>query len=137
MGGLLPFSLEVRMFHRSLALLALSVPMLGGCGVLPDVTLGKSQGIPPISGSTSIDIPANYMCDDPITDPNKKYTVTSSGTADKCTFTFKQNVTALKASDYDSNPELKGAQVVHAVDIEVSKLGVRDAATNMPITPLD
>lgn len=52
--------------------------------------------------------------------------MTSSGTQESCTFTFKRNVEAIKASDYDSKPELKGAQLIRRVDFEVNKLGVID-----------
>src|SRR4029078_13012290 len=36
------FCLEVRMSHRSVAALVLSIPLFTACGVLPDITLGKS-----------------------------------------------------------------------------------------------
>jgi hypothetical protein len=102
-----------------------------GCGVLPDVRLGKDEGVPPIEGSTTISVPQNYSCGDPITDPKAKYQVTSTGTADACTFTFKQDVTALKASDYEDHPELIGAQVINGIDIDVNEFAITDPATGM------
>lgn len=129
------------MSHRTLAALFLAVPFFTACSsisdALPELTLGKADGVPPIQGSTTIDVPQDFKCGDPIQDPNKKYTVTSSGTAEACTFTFKQDVVALKAADYANKPELKGAQFVKAVDIDVNKLGVKDAATGMALTPID
>src|SRR5689334_8576449 len=98
------------MSHRSLFALVFALPFSAGCGLLSaaDLTLGAAQGIPSVQGSTVIDVPQDFKCGDPITDPNKKYTVTTSGTAEACTFTFKQDVLAIKAADYDSKPELKG-----------------------------
>jgi hypothetical protein len=124
------------MFHRSLAALALAIPLFAACD-LPELNLGAEDGIPPIQGSTTIDIPQDFQCGDPITDPNDKYKVTTSGTADKCTFTFNQDVVALEASDYAKRPELEGAQFVKSVDIEVKKLGVRDAGTGEALAPID
>jgi hypothetical protein len=129
------------MFHRSLAALVLAAVPLFGCDAisdaLPELTLGAEDGIPPIAGSTTIDVPQDFVCGDPINDPNQKYTVTTSGTAEACTFRFQQEVLALKASDYANKPEMKGAQFVKAVDIDVKKLGVKDAATDMELAPID
>lgn len=80
--------------------LVVALPLVAACGVLPDVSLGADEGIPPVQGSTAIDIPQDFECGDPITDPNKKYTVTTTGTADACTFSFRQDVTVIKSSDY-------------------------------------
>jgi hypothetical protein len=103
---------------------------------LPEYTLGKSDGIPPVSGSTSFALPQDFKCGTPIADPNKKYTITTSGTPEACTFTFAQDVLALAASAYASHPEIKGAQLVKRVDIDVNKLGVRDD-TGKDIVPKD
>jgi hypothetical protein len=124
------------MFHRSLAALVLAIPLFVACE-LPELNLGAEDGIPPIQGSTTIDIPQDFSCGDPITDPNGKYKVTTSGTAEKCTFTFNQDVVAIKASDYANRPELEGAQFVNSVDIEVKKLAVRNAATGEALSPID
>jgi hypothetical protein len=104
--------------------------------VLPELTLGGEDGIPPVSGSTKIDVPADFMCGNPIQDPQKKYTITTEGTDQECLFTFDQDVTVLKAEEYASRPELKGAQLVKRVDIDVKKLGVADQAGN-PVQPKD
>lgn len=125
------------MSSRSLRALLACLPLVAACGLLPDVSIGAAQGVPPVAGSTTIDIPQDYMCGTPISDPDKKYTVTSSGSQESCTFTFKQDVTAIKASDYGSKPELEGAQLIRRVDFEVNKLGVKDAATGKPLSPTD
>jgi len=129
------------MFHRSLVALFLAAVPLFGCDTisdaLPELTLGKEDGIPPIQGSTAIDIPQDYKCGDPIEDPQKRYTVTSSGTAEACTFLFQQDVLALKAEDYANKPEMKGTQFVKSVDIDVNALAIRDGASDMPISPID
>jgi len=104
--------------------------------VLPELTLGGKDGIPPVEGSTAFDIPPDFMCGDPITDPNGKYEITTTASGDLCTFTFDQDVTALKAEEYASRPELKGATFVKRVDIEVTKLAVKDGA-GAEITPKD
>jgi hypothetical protein len=140
-GSLPSFSLEARMSHRSFATVLLALPFFAACGALDSLpgllTLGADDGVPPISGSTTIDVPQDFKCGDPIVDPNKKYTVTSSGTAEACTFSFKQDVLALKAADYSSKPELAGAQFVKSIDIDVNKLGVKDAATGKELSPID
>ncbi len=125
------------MVHRSFAVLALAIPFFAACDGLTALTLGAEDGIPPIQGSTTIDIPQDFKCGAPIEDPNKKYTVTSSGTQEACVFTFKQEVVALKAADYANKPELEGARFVNSIDIDVNKLGVRDAATGDKLTPID
>ena len=117
------------MSSRLLRSLMFALPLVAACGLVPDVRLGADAGIPAIAGSTTVDIPKDYKCGDPITDPAGKYKVTSSGTAEKCTFAFKQDVVAVKASDYDNNPQLEGARVVNAIDLEVSKFAITDPAT--------
>lgn len=125
---------------RTLAFTMVAACSLFACDqisdILPELTLGKSDGIPPVSGSTSFDVPQDFKCGEPIADPNKKYTITTSGTADACTFTFEQEVLALAASEYADRPELKGAQLVKRVDIDVNKLGINDGA-GKPLTPKD
>lgn len=127
------------MSHRLLAAFVLAAPLFGceQISELTELSLGKEDGIPPISGSTTVDVPQDFQCGDPIEDPEKKYTVTTSGTADACTFSFRQDVLALKASDYANRPEMEGARFVKSVDIDVNKLGVRDGATGMELAPID
>jgi hypothetical protein len=116
--------------------LVVAAPLIAAaCGVLPDVSLGADDGIPAVQGSTAIDIPQDFKCGDPLTDPNNKYTVTTAGTADACSFTFRQDATVIKSSDYDSNPALRGAQLIQRVDFEVKALGVKDASTDKPLDP--
>lgn len=110
-----------------------ALPLIAACGVLPDVSLGADEGIPAISGSTAIDIPQDFKCGDALADPNKKYTVTTTGTADACSFTFRQDATVIKSSDYDSNPTLRGAQLIQRVDFDVTRFGVKDASTDKPL----
>jgi hypothetical protein len=124
------------MSNRLLRALALAVPFAAACGVLPPVKLGADVGIPTISGSTEISIPQDYKCGDPITDPNGKYEVKSSGTAESCTFSFKQDVLAIESTDYDDIPALQGAQAINGVDIDVTKFAVKDGATGKQPTGL-
>lgn len=103
---------------------------------LPEYTLGAKDGVPPVSGSTKFDLPAGFKCGDPIVDPNMKYTIKTAVAGEDCVFTFHQDVTALKAADYAGKPEIKGAQLVKRVDIDVTKLGVSDGA-GMALSPKD
>jgi len=125
---------------RTLAFTMMAACSLFACeqisDILPELTLGGSDGIPPVSGSTSFAVPQDFKCGEPIADPNKKYTITTSGTAESCTFTFAQDVLVLDAKEYASRPELKGAQLVKRVDIEVKKLAVNDDA-GKPLEPDD
>lgn len=122
---------------RSFGALLFGLPLVAACGLLPDVSIGAAEGVPAVAGSTAIDIPQDYKCGTAISDPDKKYTVTSAGSQDSCTFTFRQDVLAIKAADYDSKPELKGAQLIRRVDFDVNKLGVIDAVTGKPLSPTD
>lgn len=105
-------------------------------GDLTEVTLGGEDGIPPVSGSTKFDVPADFACGKPITDPNGKYTITSSGTDEKCVISMRQEVTALKAEEYANRPELEGARLVKRVDIDVKKLALADDMGNK-LEPID
>lgn len=124
------------MSNRWLLALAFSLPFAAGCGVLPDVRLGEDVGIPKVSGSETIAIPQDYKCGDSISDADGKYTVTSSGDQESCTFSFRQDVTVLTAADYSSRPELQGAQAINGIDLEVEKFDVRDPATGEEPTGL-
>jgi hypothetical protein len=108
------------------ALLALSACKL--LGNLPELTLGEDQQIPAISGSTTLDIPEGFACGDEIADPEGKYTITSSGTAEACVFTMKQDVLVLAAEEYEERPELQGATLVKRVEIDVKALSITDDA---------
>jgi hypothetical protein len=126
---------------RTLAFTLLAACSLFACetisDALPELTLGGEDGIPPVTGSTTIDVPQDFMCGEAINDPEMKYTITTSGTADACTFTFKQDVLALKATEYRDRPELEGARFVKRVDIDVKKLAVKDGGTGEALKPKD
>jgi hypothetical protein len=126
---------------RTLAFTLLAACSLFACetisDALPEYTVGAKEGVPPVSGSTTIDVPQDFKCGEAINDPEMKYTITTSGTAEACTFTFKQDVMALKASDYADRPELEGARFVKRVDIEVKTLAVKDGSTGEKLAPED
>jgi hypothetical protein len=126
---LLSLSRRLSMSNRWLRALIVSLPLAAGCGVIPDLRLGADAGIPKVSGFTTIAIPQDYVCGDPITDPNSKYTVTSTGDQASCTFMFRQDVVALTADDYANNPQLEGAQAVNGIELVVDKFNVVDPAT--------
>jgi hypothetical protein len=110
--------------RRVLLMLALC-----GCGAL-EKDIGEDEGVPPMSGSTTISIPQDYQCGGPLDDPSGKYTVTSSGDAASCVFTFHQDVTLLEKEDYSSNPALEGARLVKRIDLDVTTFDVVDPSTN-------
>lgn len=117
------------MSNRWLRALLFSLPLAAGCGIIPDLRLGADAGIPKVSGSTTLAIPQDYKCGDPITDEEGKYTVESSGDQETCTFTFKQDVVALTSEDYANNPQLEGARAVNGLELAVEKFAVIDPAT--------
>jgi len=125
---------------RTLAFSMVAACSLFACdqisSALPELTLGKEDGIPQVQGSTKIAVPQDFKCGTPIADPNKKYTITTTGTQEECTFTFDQEVLALAASEYAKRPELEGAQLVKRVDMDVTKLAINDDA-GKPLTPKD
>lgn len=129
---------------RTLALTMIAASSLFACDALsekigdalPELTLGKEDGIPPVNGSTSFDVPQDFMCGDPIVDPKMQYKITTTLEGETCVFTFDQEVPVMKAADYADHPELKGATFLSRVDMQVTKLGIQDG-NGAAITPKD
>ncbi len=123
--------------RRLAPVLLVAFPLLGGCedllGLVPDVKLGPDQGLPPLSGSTTVDLPDDFVCGGTIADPRGTYTITSSGTPTDCTLVFSQDILALAAADYGSHPELEGAKLVNAVEVAVNDLTIEDASSGVAI----
>lgn len=129
------------MVHDAPMIKHLLTPLLAlaftGCifdDILPSITLGGAEGIPPVSGSTTIAVPQGFACGAAITDPAGNYTITTSGTAEACAFTFSKTVTALTSASYANNPALKGARFIESVDFAVSALGVKDGTTGAALS---
>lgn len=121
------------MFSRMIlpGAIALFAVASSGCDVFSElVVLGADDGVPPVEGSTSIDIPQDYECGDPIESDDGAYTVTSTGDANACTFTFSKEILVLAKEDYASNPALEGATFIQRVDLDVSTFDVVDTATD-------
>jgi hypothetical protein len=115
-------------------LAALVVPLsLLACGPL-EVRIDQSKGLPTITGTVTVDVPANFTCGTTIT--QAPYTVTTTKTATGCSFAADQDVVLLKASDYSGIPELSGAtNLVQRIELTVSQLTFTDATTSTVLDP--
>jgi hypothetical protein len=99
------------------------------------VRVDQTKGLPTITGSVTVDVPANFICGKTIT--QDAYTVTTTKTATGCSFAADQDVVLLKASDYQGIPELSGAtNLVQRIELTVTQLVFSDA-TATPATVLD
>ena len=117
----------------------LTFVLLLGCGLVPPVSLGGKEGIPPIKVNTVVELP-NFNCGDPI--QNDEYTITTAKGSEMppttCILTFKKTVPVLKSDDYSSRPELAPlktatAASVSAISVNVTKFDVTDAVAMMPL----
>lgn len=101
-----------------------------GCGPV-EVRLDETKGIPSVTGSTEVQIAA-LTCGQPITSGG--YTITTTPVSGGCQLSFHQDVQVLKASDYNSIPDLQGAsRLVQRVELQIKKLTFTDAATGQVI----
>jgi len=101
-----------------------------GCGPV-EVRLDETKGIPAVKGSTEVNMPA-LTCGMPITSGD--YTITTRVVTGGCELSFHQDVQVLKASDYQSIPDLQGAsRLVQRVELQINKLAFADAATGQTI----
>lgn len=97
-----------------------------------EIRIDETQGIPQVAGSTEVNIPANFTCGTAIAAGNKM--VQTRAVSGGCEFTFDDTLEVLKASDYESIPDLKVASnIVQRVELTVKKLAFTDAATSMTL----
>jgi len=103
-----------------------AVVVLAACGPV-EYRLDETKGIPPVKGSTQVSLGAGFTCGTPIT--GGEYTVTTRVVTGGCELSFDQDVQVLKASDYQSIPDLQGASnLVQRVELTVKKLAFTDGA---------
>lgn len=101
--------------------------VLAACGPV-EVRIDETRGIPPVQGSTEVKLDTTFTCGTPIT--SGEYTVTTKVVSGGCELAFDKDVEVLKASDYQSIPDLQGAtNLVQRVELTVKKLAFADAAT--------
>lgn len=95
-----------------------------------EIRIDETQGVPEVKGSTEVSIPSNFTCGTAIAAGDK--TVATRAVTGGCEFTFDDTLQVLKASDYESIPDLKVASnIVQRVELNVKKLAFTDAATGM------
>ncbi len=101
-----------------------------GCGPA-EVRLDETKGIPAVKGTADVQLDT-LACGQPIT--SGPYTVSTRAVAGGCELSFDQDVEVLKASDYNSLPELQGASsLVQRVELTIKKLAFADATTGQPL----
>jgi hypothetical protein len=99
---------------------------LVACGPV-EYRLDETKGVPPVTGSASVNLGAGFTCSTPIT--SGEYTVTTRVVTGGCELSFDQDVQVLKASDYQNIPDLQGASnLVQRVELTVKKLAFADGA---------
>lgn len=104
--------------------------LLAACGPA-EVRLDETRGIPPVKGTTEVQLDT-FTCGQPITASD--VTVTTKVVTGGCELSFDKDVEVVKASDYQTIPDLKGAtNLVQRVELVVKKLAFVDAATNQPL----
>lgn len=108
-----------------LGLLVLALAWCGCGSATVEVRIDETKGIPAVKGSTSVSIPSSFTCGTTI--QSGAYTVNTRVVTGGCEFSFDQTVEVLKASDYQSLPELKGAtNLVQRIELTVKKLAFAD-----------
>jgi hypothetical protein len=110
--------------------------VFSGCGLFgpaSDNRIDEADGVPNISGSETVDIPANFTCGQPIT--SNGVTVTTTAVTGGCQFTLDQDVQVLKASDYQQYAELAsiGTKLIKSVEINIITLDFTDASTGQKL----
>lgn len=113
---------------------ALSCVALAACGALGgEFKLSGQEGIPPIKGNYTVNVPQNFQCGTTIQESD--FTVQTKVVGDACEFSFSDDVTVVKAEDYNgaNGATLKGANAVKRVEIEVTKFAVRDGTSGAPL----
>jgi hypothetical protein len=118
------------MIKRTAVVLAASLGLVA-CAPA-EIRIDETQGVPEVKGSTEVTIPTNFMCGTAITAGDK--TVATRAVTGGCEFTFDDTLQVLKASDYESIPDLKvSSNIVQRVELNVKKLAFTDAATGMTL----
>lgn len=116
------------MLRRGLLVGALA---LSACGPV-EFRVDETKGVPALKGSTEVTVPTNFTCGQAI--PTGQYTVQTRAVNGGCEFSFSENVEVLKASDYESIGELKGASnLVQRVELSVKKLSFVDGSTGQAL----
>ena len=114
----------------------LSVPVVAAmvvcaCGVAPEIRVDESKGIPPVKGTTEVQL-GTLNCGMPITSGD--VTVQTKMVAGGCELSFDRDVPVLKAEDYTNIPDLKAATaLVQRIELTVKRLAFTDGATNMSL----
>lgn len=119
-----PPSNEDHMMRR--ALVTAVAVAAAACGPV-EYRIDETKGVPPVKGSTEVQLGGSFTCGTPIT--SGQYTVTTKVVTGGCEFSFDQDVEVLKASDYQSIPDLAGASnLVQRVELKVKTLTISDGA---------
>lgn len=104
--------------------LAMLVLVATACGPV-EYRLDETKGIPPVTGSTEVQLGGSFTCGQPIT--SGQYMVTTKVVTGGCELSFDQDVEVLKASDYSNIPDLQGASnLLQRVELTVKKLSFAD-----------
>ncbi len=96
-----------------------------------EVRIDETRGIPAVKGSTEVQL-GSFTCGMPIV--GSEVTVQTRAVSGGCELKFEREVPVIKASDYDSIPELSGAtRLVQRIEVVVKRLTFTDAASQAPL----
>lgn len=112
-------------------LVVLATAAVMACGQAAEVRVDETKGIPPVKGTTEVQL-GTFTCGMPITSGD--VTVQTKTVAEGCELSFDKDVPVLKVEDYSGIPEFQGATaLVQRIELTVKRLAFTDGATNMPL----
>jgi hypothetical protein len=115
------------MNKNSLVVFCVFALALVSCGPV-EFRVDEKQGIPSIKGSNEVSLPTNFVCGTPISTGTS--TVQSKRVSGGCELTYEDTIEVVKAADYNSIPELKGAgNLVQRIEIVMKTLSFVDGTT--------
>ena len=112
-------------------LVVLATAAVMACGQAAEVRVDETKGIPPVKGTTEVQL-GTFTCGMPITSGD--VTVQTKTVAEGCELSFDKDVPVLKVEDYSGIPEFQGATaLVQRIELTVKRLAFTDGATNMSL----
>lgn len=115
---------------RQHVLVAMALVVMA-CGQAAEVRIDETKGIPPVKGTTDVQL-GTFTCGQPITSGD--VTVQTKTVSGGCELSFDRDVPVLRAEDYSNIPDLKVAtSLVQRVELSVNKLTLTDGSAALDL----